>query len=90
VGERRAPAPHGVTWYLRRLLEGQHASPEVRARAEAIGLVVPAGYTFVDAHVWPRAADPRTLPTALRTTVALSGLRAILDGTRARPADLRQ
>jgi DMSO/TMAO reductase YedYZ molybdopterin-dependent catalytic subunit len=33
--------------------------------------VVPAGYTFVDAHIWPRAAETRSVATALRTRVDL-------------------
>jgi hypothetical protein len=45
--------------------------------AEAIGVVVPAGYTFVCSHVWPRAADPCSTAAELRTTAALSSLRAI-------------
>jgi hypothetical protein len=65
--DRRGPAPHGVTWYIRRLLTSQRASPEAQLRAAAIGMVVPPGYTFVDAHIWPRAADTRSVATALRT-----------------------
>jgi hypothetical protein len=43
-------------------------------------VVVPAGYTFVGSHVWPRAADPRSAAAELRTA-ALSSLRAILQAT---------
>ena len=41
-------------------------------------MVVPAGYTFVGSHIWPRAADPRSAAAELRITAALSSLRAIL------------
>jgi len=78
----REVLPHGVTWYIRRLWEGQHASAEALARAASIGMDVPTRYTFVDAHVWPRSADPRSAATALRTTAALSALRAIIQVTQ--------
>ena len=85
-GERqqvsRQVAPHGVAWYIRRVSPGQHASAEALARAAAIGMDVPPQYTFVDAHVWPRSADPRSAATALRTTAALSALRAIVQVTQ--------
>jgi len=78
----REVVPHGVTWYIRRLSEGQHASADALARAASIGMDVPPRYTFVDAHVWPRSADPRSAATALRTTAALSALRAIIQVTQ--------
>ena len=75
-----------MTWYVRRLVPGQRAHPEALARAAAVGMTVRPGYTFVDTYFWPRATDPRSAATALRATVALSSLRAILDATRARLA----
>ena len=76
--QRLRPAPHPVTWYVRRLLPGQRATPRALARAAAIGVVVPAGYTFVDSYQWPRSLTPTNAPTALRATLALSSLRALL------------
>src|SRR5947209_19510741 len=70
--ERLRPAPHQVTWYIRRLAPGQRAHPEALARAAAVGMAVPPGYTFVDTYFWPRATDPRSAATALRATVAVS------------------
>jgi hypothetical protein len=73
-------------------LTSQRASPEALLRAAAIGMVVPPGYTFVDAHIWPRAADTRSVATALRTTLGLSNLRAMLEVGRKRrpPASLSE
>jgi hypothetical protein len=48
--ERLRPAPHQVTWYIRRLAPGQRAHPEAQARAAAVGMTVPPGYTFVAAQ----------------------------------------
>jgi hypothetical protein len=81
-GEHHAPAAHGVSWYMRRLLAGHRASPNALEQAAQLGLSLPPEYTFVGAHVSPQTADPRSVPTALRTTVALSSLRAILQATR--------
>jgi len=54
------PAPHQVTWYIRRLAPGQRAHPEALTRAAAVGMTVPPGYTFVGSDFWPRASDPRS------------------------------
>jgi hypothetical protein len=75
------PAPHAVAWYIRRLRTGYRTGPDALAAAEAVGIVVPTGYTFVGSHVWPRAADPRSAAAELRATAALSSLRAILQAT---------
>ena len=83
-GDSGPPVPHAVAWYLRRLRQGYRTGPDALAGAEAVGVTVPAGYTFVGSHVWPRAADPRSPAAELRTTTALSSLRAILQAT-ARP-----
>jgi hypothetical protein len=45
-------------------------------------VAIPPGYTFVGSHVWSRAGDPRSVAAELRTTTALSTLRAILQATR--------
>ena len=79
--ESGPPAPHAVAWYIRRLPPGYRTRPGAQAAAEAVGMVVPAGYTFVGSHIWPRAADPRTAAAELRATAALSSLRAILQAT---------
>jgi hypothetical protein len=81
---QHAIAPHGVTWYIRRLPVSQHASPQALAHATTVGMVLPHGFTFVEAHVWPRSADIRSLATALHTTIGLSNLRAILQADRQR------
>jgi hypothetical protein len=86
--ERVRPAPHQVTWYIRRLAPGQRAHPEALARAAAVGMTVPPGYTFVDTYFWPRATDPRSTATALRATVAVSNLRALLQTATAQPPGL--
>ena len=83
-GESGPPVPHAVAWYLRRLRQGYRTGSDALAGAEVVGVTVPAGYTFVGSHVWPRAADPRSPAAELRTTTALSSLRAILQAT-ARP-----
>ncbi len=80
-------APHGVTCYIQRLPVAHNASPEAMTRAAAMGMVLPHGYTFVDAYVWLRMADVRSLATALRTTVALSSLRAILQADHHRRSE---
>jgi hypothetical protein len=72
---------HAVAWYIRRVRPGYRTRAGALAAAETVGVVVPAGYTFVGSHVWPRAADPRGAPAELRTTAALSSLRAILQAT---------
>ena len=82
------PAPHQVTWYIRRLAPGQRAHPEALARAAAVGMTVPPGYTFVDTYFWPRATDPRSTATALRATVAVSNLRALLQTATLQPPGL--
>jgi hypothetical protein len=81
---QRTVAPHGVTWYIRRLPVAHRPSQEAMTRAAAVGMVLPRGYTFVDAYVWPRMADVRSLATALRTTIALSSLRAIIQADQHR------
>jgi hypothetical protein len=75
------PVPHAVAWYIRRLQPGYRASTTARSAAEAVGMLVPPGYTFVNSHVWPRAADPRSAAAELRATAALAALRAILQST---------
>jgi hypothetical protein len=83
-GDSGPPVPHAVAWYIRRLRQGYRIRPNALAAANAVGMVVPGGYTFVGSHVWPRAADPRSAAAELRATAALSSLRAILQAT-ARP-----
>ncbi len=78
-GERTEPlTPHGVAWYIRRLLPGQKASADALASAALMQMPVPPGYTFVNSYVSPRTADVRQSVTELRSTVGLSALRAIL------------
>jgi hypothetical protein len=78
-GARTEPlTPHGVTWYIRRLLPGQKASADALASAAMVQMPVPRGYTFVNGHISPRTADVRRTVTELRSTVGLSALRAIL------------
>jgi hypothetical protein len=86
--DRVRPAPHQVTWYIRRLAPGQRAHPEALARAAAVGMPVPPGYTFVDTYFWPRGTDPRSTATALRVTVAVSSLRALLQTAPLQPPGL--
>jgi hypothetical protein len=83
--DRLRPTPHQVTWYIRRLASGQRARPDALARAAAVGMTVPPGYTFVDTYFWPRATDPRSAATALRATVAVSSLRALLQTATMQP-----
>src|SRR5207253_5805221 len=86
--ERVRPAPHQVTWYIRRLAPGQRAHPEALARAAAVGMAVPPGYTFVDTYFWPRATDPHSAAIALRATVAVSSLKALLQTATTQPPGL--
>lgn len=51
-------------------------------------MAVPPGYTFVDTYFGPRATDPRSAATALRVTVALSSLRALLQSATMQPPGL--
>ena len=77
----------GRSWYIRRLRPGYRTRPGALAAAEAVGMAVPAGYTFVGSHVWPRVADPRSTAAELLATPALSSLRAVLQATAHRDRD---
>ena len=90
--DRRGPAPTASRGISSGLFPPTAYLAEAQLRAAAIGMVVSAGYTFVDAHIWPRAADTRSVATALRTTLGLSTLRAMLDvgRKRSRPARLSE
>jgi hypothetical protein len=81
AADRTRPAPHQVTWYVRRLPPGHRANSEALERAASIGMAVPPGYTFVDSYFWPRASDPRSVATALQATLALASWRALLQAS---------
>ncbi len=49
--ERMHRRAHGVRGHLRKLPTGWHASEEAHETAEAFGVVMPQGYTFVRPHV---------------------------------------
>lgn len=60
----RAKARHLVSPFIRRLPQGHRPSPEARERARFMGLILPEGATFVQAH--ERGGKPGDPPSGRR------------------------